>query len=66
MQCLCGRWFTPLYYKTGKDYSREQSLCPTCINASNPISYVNKEWVCGNTTGMVFSEYSDQMSSGDG
>lgn len=43
--CICGRYYQSTGYKMNPKESVE--LCPTCLQASTPKTYVNKEWVQG-------------------
>lgn len=56
MQCVCGQWFSVPVYKLKPKESVE--LCPSCVAASTPQSYVNsREWVQGTVSqGNTFQE----------
>ena len=57
MQCVCGRFFTPLDYKVNSKHSKENDLCPSCLKSSNSVGYIySKEWDCQNITGLMFSD----------
>lgn len=41
-QCICGRSYSYVVHPIGDEYL---DMCPSCVAASTPQSYVNKEWV---------------------
>jgi hypothetical protein len=58
--CICGNSYMPKYSLSNRGYNN-LDLCPACIAASNPQSYVNSvEWVQGTTT--ENTEYNPQQN----